>query len=183
MLIGPRDAEFSVRMSADSGLQNDEVVRIARRERQIADLGIGDRAADIRAGRFNQRRTPAYFDRRARCSYFQLTVDHSFGTGVQCHARVSLGLETGLLDGHRISAKGQVRKVVVALVRSRSRTDETGVDVFRGDGRLRDRGAGFIHDAAANTAIDGLSLRTLQCSPEAKSTIRRRSENSWAAVR
>ena len=44
---GARDAELGIRMAADAGLKDDEVVRIARGERQVVDFGVGDGAADV----------------------------------------------------------------------------------------------------------------------------------------
>src|SRR5262249_24735327 len=90
---GPRNAEFGVRMAADSGLKDDEVVRIARRERQVVDLVRGDGAAGRDARRFDHGRAPSHFDLGSNGADLELRFHYGLRTGGEVHAGVAFGGE------------------------------------------------------------------------------------------
>ena len=111
-----RDAEFGVGVSADAGLEEYEVVRIARRQGQIVDLGLSMvRPVETREGSMT-----------GAPPVTSTVVDAWRRPELGCRLRPScprsaryrpaLGWEAFLLDGQRVGAERQVGNDEIAFV-------------------------------------------------------------------
>ena len=149
-----RNTQFGIGMTADAGLKQDEVVGIARGERQIVGLFEGDGTARAHAGGIDDWRAAVDFHGGRDGAYPELTIDCGFRSSVEDDARVALRVEAFLLDGNRIRAERQVRENIIAVIARLRRSRQARERVFDGDLRLRNRRIRLIDYAPANGAIE-----------------------------
>ena len=78
-----RNAEFLVGMAAHTGLKENEVVRIAGRQRQVFRLSLRNCTANIRGARLYQRRATGNFDCGLYTCGLQRSINHSIGSSLK----------------------------------------------------------------------------------------------------
>ncbi len=109
-------------MAADSGLKQNEIVRIARGKRQVVGLfkSYGTAGADARG--VYDGRAAGDFDGRGYGADAKLAVDCGLGSGIQHHAGVALRVESIFADGHGVRAERQIGEDMVSIILGLSRT-------------------------------------------------------------
>src|SRR5258708_40182118 len=103
-------------MAAHAGLEDDEVVGIARGQGKIADFRKSDGAADIGAARLDDGGATGDFDFGAGGPNFESGVDHGFGAGGERDPSAPLRFKTGLRDRDAVGSGRQFREDAKAVL-------------------------------------------------------------------
>ena len=146
-------------MAADTWLQQDKVIGIARGERQIIDFLVADGAANADPIGFDQGSASRDLHRRGDGSNLERAVDGGLRSRVQNHSRMGFRFESSLEYGDSVSSERQVRKDVISVLVRVFGTGVAGLLVRDTNLRLRDGIAGWIGNPAAKTAVYSLRLR------------------------
>ena len=142
----------------DARLQQREVVRVARGQRQGLDFLLAQRAALFDLRQIDQRRIRGDQDGLGQRAHGQPDVDHRGLTGAQRDARLFKLLEPLQLRDDAVGAERQQRRAVQAALVGDHDALVAGVDV--GDSH-RDAGqhrALSVFDRAFKSAVDGGGL-------------------------
>src|SRR5579863_2936415 len=113
-------------MPADTGLEENEVIRIPRRQWQVVRFFEADGPAGADARRIHHRRAAADFHHCSDCTYFQLRVDGRFRAGIENYIRMALRVEPGFLNGHRVRTEREIGKYVIAVFSGASSSGKAG---------------------------------------------------------
>ncbi len=154
-----RHAELVGLEADDAGLQQREVVGVARGQRQRLDFRFAQRAALLDLGEIDQRRVGGDGDRLGQRADAQRDVDHRRLAGAQRHAGLLELLEALQLRRDAVGAERQQRRAIQAAFIGDDHALVAGVDVGDGHGDAGQQRALFVLDRAFDGAVDGRRLR------------------------
>ncbi len=154
----PRHAELLGLEAGHAGLQQREVVRVARGERQRLDLALVDRTPLIDAAGIDDRRVGDHRDGFGDRADAEPEVDDSRLAGGEHDASLLELLESGELSGDTVGAEREQRRAVDAGVVREDAARRAGVEIRHGDRHARQHRAGVVRNRAFDGAVDRLGL-------------------------
>ncbi len=153
-----RDAQLRVGMAAHARLKEDEVVRIARGQREVFHFHLADGSPDVDSRRVNHRDAATHFDGGADISNLERAIDDRLTARVEYDSAEPQKGETILLHRDRIRAQRERCHHIITFVARGRFARVPGRNICGLHGRAHHRLAAGIRNAAPNRAIDRFRL-------------------------
>src|SRR5262249_1589251 len=132
-------------------------VDIAVHQREIVDLGVGDRQAERRDGGFDDGRITFHLYRLRDRADLQYGVDARVAIHVEDDSRLLELLEPVGINGDLVSSYRQEQNREGTIRDRGDIAGDVGFEVSRGDFRAGNRGAGAVGDGTRNGSGGGLA--------------------------
>ena len=154
----PRHAELGVLEAGDAGLQQREVVGVARDERQVLHLALVQVAPEVDLRRVHDGRVGRHRHRLGQVADLEGHVDLGRLAGAQLDAALLVLLEAGQLGRQPVGAKRQQHGAVQAALVGDDDALGSRVGVGERHGDARQHAARVVAHGALDGAVGGLRL-------------------------